>query len=69
MSGLLKAVRWPLTAVTVAAGLIVLAFVLDAGPSATREYALTVGATTLYFLLPAAVIWLIVAAVLYARRD
>ncbi|WP_232661126.1 hypothetical protein [Pseudonocardia sp. TRM90224] len=69
MSGLLKAVRWPLTAVTIAAGLIVLAFVLDTGPTTVRELALTIGAPTLFFLLPAAVIWLIVAAVLHARRD
>jgi uncharacterized membrane protein len=61
-----RAVRWPLLVVMVAIVAIIVAFVLDRTPA--REWALTIGGPALTVLLPAGLIWLLVAIVWYAVR-
>ncbi len=69
MTGIWRAVRWPIVAVVITAALVVAAFTLDAGPAWARETALLIGVPALYFLLPGAVIWLLIAAVLHGRHG
>ena len=66
--GLWRAVRWPVTAIALAGLLVAAAFVLDTGSGTARDYALVVGAPALYLLLPLALLWLVVALVVHARR-
>ena len=60
-----RAIRWPVVAVVVSGALIGLAFLLDMGGWEAREAALPIGAYSMFFLLPASVIWLLVANALY----
>lgn len=65
-SSLWQVVRWPVLALAVVGVLIAAAFVLDATPA--REWALTIGAPALWFLLPAAVVWFIAAVIVHVWR-
>ena len=67
-SGTWRAVRWPVLAVLIAAGLVAVAFVLDTGSAAARDAALIIGAPALWLLLPAAALWLRIVLV-RARRS
>jgi hypothetical protein len=62
-----RAIRWPVGAVVVSGALIGLAFLLDMGGREAREAALAIGAYSTVLLLPASVIWLLVAIVLHLR--
>lgn len=55
----------PAAAVVVALGVVLVAVVLDQGSPGSRDAALVVGSLALYGLIPAAVMWLVVAI---ARR-
>jgi hypothetical protein len=57
------AIRWPLVAVAACLLLLLVAFALDMGGERARDAALLIGAPTLYGLLPAAILWLLVAVV------
>jgi hypothetical protein len=61
-----RALQEPLVAVVVAVVLVAVAFVLDATSGVARDYALVVGAPALYVLLPATLLWLVIAVVRYA---
>jgi hypothetical protein len=62
-----QAVRWPLLLLAVALLGILTAVVLD--QTTAREYALVIGAPSLTVLLPIALVWLVVAAIIhFARR-
>jgi hypothetical protein len=63
-----KVWRAPVIALAVTVGLVVLSVILDRGDERSRDLALLVGAPTLYLLLPAVVIWLLVTLVLQLRR-
>ena len=60
-----RAIRWPVGAVVVSAALIGLSFLLDMGGRQARDAALLIGANTMFILLPASVIWLLVAVIVY----
>ena len=60
--------RWPLLALAVSVLLLAVAFALDTGGERARDKALLIGAPTLYILLPASIVWLLVAVALRARR-
>jgi hypothetical protein len=60
--------RAPVVAVAVALALVLVAFLLDRGPSGARDAALLLGSLALYLLLPLAVVWLVVALVRARRR-
>jgi len=64
-----RAIRWPVGAVVVSGALIGLAFLLDMGGWAAREAALPIGVYSMFLLLPASGIWLLVAIVLYWFRH
>ena len=64
-----RAIRWPVGAVVVSGALIGLAFLLDMGGPVARDAALAIGAYSMFLLLPASVIWLLVAIVLYWFRH
>jgi lipopolysaccharide export LptBFGC system permease protein LptF len=64
--GLWRAVRWPLLVLVVAVLGIAVAAVLDR--TASREWALTIGAPALTVLLPVGLVWLVVAVVVDAMR-
>jgi hypothetical protein len=64
--GLWRAVRWPVLVLAVAGVGIGIAAVLDR--TASREWALTIGAPALTVLLPVGVVWLVVAAVVSVAR-
>jgi hypothetical protein len=61
-----QAVRWPLLLLAVALVGILTAVVLD--QTTAREYALVIGAPSLTVLLPIALVWLIVAAIIHFVR-
>jgi hypothetical protein len=63
-----KVWRAPVIALAVTVGLVVLSVILDRGGERSRDLALLIGAPTLYLLLPAVVIWLLVTLVLQVRR-
>jgi len=65
----MKTFRAPLLALVLAVIVILLAFALDRGPEGSRDAALLIGSLGLYVLLPLAVVWLVVAVVLHARRS
>jgi hypothetical protein len=64
--GLWRAVRWPLLVLLIAAVAVVVAIVLDR--TASREWALTIGAPALTVLLPVGLVWLVVAVIVHAVR-
>jgi hypothetical protein len=64
--GLWRALRWPLLVLGVAGVGIVVAVVLDR--TASREWALTIGAPALTVLLPVGLVWLVVAVIVYVVR-
>jgi hypothetical protein len=64
--GLWRVVRWPLLVLGVAGVGIVVAVVLDR--TASREWALTIGAPALTVLLPVGLVWLVVAVIVYVVR-
>jgi hypothetical protein len=64
--GLWRAVRWPLLVLLIAGVAVVVAIVLDR--TASREWALTIGAPALTVLLPVGLAWLVVAVVVYVMR-
>lgn len=66
---LLSAVRRPLIALAAGVLLLLIAFALDTGGERARDAALLVGAPTLYFLLPAAALWLLIAVLRHLRRP
>jgi hypothetical protein len=59
-------VRWPLLLLAFALAGIAIATVLD--QTSAREYALVIGAPALTVLLPIALVWLAIAAVVHIRR-
>jgi hypothetical protein len=61
-----RAVRWPLLVLAVAVVGVGVAAVLDR--TASREWALTIGAPALTVLLPVGLVWLLVALVVHLVR-
>jgi len=61
-----RAIRWPVLVIAAAVAAIAVAMVLDRTDA--REWALTIGGPALTVLLPAGLLWLLVAVVLYAVR-
>jgi hypothetical protein len=59
-------IRWPLALLGVALAGIALALVLD--QTSAREYALVIGAPALTVVLPIALVWLAIAALVHLRR-
>jgi hypothetical protein len=64
--GLWRAVRWPLLVLLIAGVAVVVAIVLDR--TASREWALTIGAPALTVLLPVGLVWLVVAVIVDVVR-
>lgn len=62
-----RAIRWPLVVLLVAAVGIAVATVLDEVYSS--EWSLTIGAPSLWLLLPVGAVWLVVAVVVYVVRG
>jgi hypothetical protein len=62
-----RSFRGPLVALAVGVLVLLLAMVLDRGGAQSRDLALLLGVAALYVLLPIAVIWLIVVAILRGR--
>ena len=60
-----RAIRWPIGAVVVSAALLALSFLLDFGGMWARGIALILGSSAMFLLLPASVIWLLVAVIIY----
>jgi hypothetical protein len=67
-NALFTAVRGPLIAIATCVLLLLVAFALDSGGERARDAALLVGAPTLYLLLPAAVLWLLIAVLRQLTR-
>jgi hypothetical protein len=59
---------WPVIAVCVCGLLYLTATLLDSGGESSRDWALLIGAPTLYVLLPISVLWLVVVLVRSRRR-
>jgi len=64
-----RSFRWPLIALAVGVLLLLVAMILDRGGAQSRDAALLVGVAALYVVLPLAVLWLIVVAILRARSG
>lgn len=64
----LRAVRWPLALVVLAALVAGLATLLDRGGPTARDYALVLGAPALYVVLPLALGWLVVGVLRHRSR-
>ena len=64
-----RSFRWPLVALAVGALLLLVAMMLDRGGAQSRDAALLIGVVALYVVLPLAVLWLIVVAVVRARSG
>ncbi len=62
------AVRWPLLLIAIAGTGVGVSFLLDQTSGPTHEWALTIGAPSLIFLLPGGVLWLLVAMIAFAWR-
>jgi len=62
-----RAIRWPIVTLAIGGALVLLAGWLDTGSRSARDAALLVGSFALGFVVPAAVIWLAVALILYWR--
>ncbi len=65
----MRSFRGPLIALGAGALLLLAATLLDRGGERSRDLALLLGATALYVVLPLAVLWLIVVAVLRLRSG
>ncbi|HYZ08369.1 MAG TPA: hypothetical protein VE709_07210 [Pseudonocardiaceae bacterium] len=63
-----RAVRWPLVLIVIASIGVGVAFLLDQTSGRTREWALTIGAPSLTFLLPGGVLWLLIAVIAFTWR-
>jgi hypothetical protein len=64
-----QAIRWPVTAMSLALALVLAGFILDRFPGTGRDFALVIGGPALTILLPLSVIWLVAAVVLHHRRG
>ena len=64
-------IRWPIVAIVLSGALIGVSFLLDLGGTLAREMSLFLGSSALFLLLPASLIWLLVAIVLHVidRRS
>jgi hypothetical protein len=63
-----KRLRGPAVVLALGLSLLLLALVLDNGGERSRDAALVVGSLALYAVIPAAVVWLLVAWVLGMLR-
>jgi hypothetical protein len=61
-----RAIRWPVLVLAVALAALGVAAGLDR--TASRELSLTIGGPALTVLLPAGLVWLVIALILRARR-
>ena len=61
--------RGPLTALVAGVLLYLIATLLDRGGEGSRDLALLLGVTALYVVLPLALLWLVVVAVLRGRSG
>ena len=65
----MRSFRGPLIALGAGLLLLLVATILDRGGERSRDLALLVGVPAIYVILPLAVIWLIVVAVLRVRSG
>jgi NAD-dependent oxidoreductase involved in siderophore biosynthesis len=65
----MRSFRGPLVALGVGLLLLLIATILDRGGERSRDLALLIGVPAIYVILPLAVIWLIVVAVLRVRSG
>ena len=65
----MRSFRGPLIALGAGLVLLLAATILDRGGERSRDLALLVGVPAIYVILPLAVIWLIVVAVLRVRSG
>jgi hypothetical protein len=65
----MRSFRGPLIALGGGVLLLLIATVLDRGGERSRDLALLIGVPAIYVILPLAVIWLIVVAVLRVRSG
>ena len=63
-----RSLRWPALATCLSVSLILAGFILDRSPGTGRDLALLIGGPALTALLPASLVWLILAFVLHRRR-
>ena len=66
---MLRALRWPLGMLIGAIVALGLAFWLDTGSERSRDVALLLGSLAIYLLIPLALLWVLLAAVMYYRRS
>jgi hypothetical protein len=65
----MRSFRGPLIALAAGVVLLLVATLLDRGGERSRDLALLLGVPALYVVLPLAVLWLVVVAVLRARSG
>jgi len=65
----MRSFRGPLVALGAGLVLLLVATILDRGGERPRDLALLIGVAAIYVILPLAVIWLIVVAVLRVRSG
>ena len=65
----MRSFRGPLVALGAGLVLLLVATILDRGGERSRDLALLVGVPAIYVILPLAVIWLVVVAVLRVRSG
>jgi hypothetical protein len=65
----MRSFRGPLIALAIGLALLIVATLLDRGGERSRDLALLLGVPAIYVILPIAVIWLIVVAVLRVRSG
>jgi hypothetical protein len=65
----MRSFRGPLIALAAGVVLLLAATLLDRGGERSRDLALLLGVPALYVVLPLAVLWLVVVAVLRARSG
>jgi hypothetical protein len=62
-----RTIRWPLAVLLVGLAGVAAAFILDEVYSS--EWSLTIGAPSLWFLVPIGAVWLVVAVVTHLVRN
>lgn len=65
----MRSFRGPLLALGGGLVLLLIATILDRGGERSRDLALLIGAPAIYVILPLAVLWLIVVAILRVRSG